>query len=64
MTELAGVTQQAKMSALTELAEADDTVSAVGADGTGEYDVLMKMTEFQTPRQCADATKLQRKSAP
>ena len=53
MTELAGVTQQAEMSALTELAEAYDTVSAVGAAGTDEYDVLMRMTEIQTPRQCA-----------
>ena len=38
MTELAEVTQQAKMSALTELAEAYDTVSAVGQM------VLMNMT--------------------
>ena len=47
------VAQHAKMSALTELAEAYDTVSAVRADGTDEYDVLMRMTEIQTPRQCA-----------
>ena len=32
------VAQQAKMSALTELAEAYDTDSAVGAAGTDEYE--------------------------
>ena len=44
--------QQAKVLAMTAR-EAYDTVSAVGADGTNDYDVLMRMTEIQTPRQCA-----------